>query len=153
MTLSNYRRFTIPIIILVIILLLGFFAIIIFSQKPQSSKNLQASPNIVPFTGNKIPQQAGSETDLAKIRQFLPIHQSEYSIEYLEAINLINVKIPANTKEGYLSAKTKVIDYLKSKGVQDYCKLNIIWVALDPKVNKSLTTQDLKPTSCRKTFP
>ena len=134
-------------------LLLGILLIIILGvlivRSAVREKPTRYSPTPPTLNPVKLTQSPDFASELAKIKSALPYQGPNFSIEYLEPVNILSVKISAKTKDDYSQTKTKAEEYLKSRGVTNLCTLNIFWVPIvDQPLRKSLNAQDLLTTTC-----
>lgn len=148
LTLSKSRRPVIVGVVIILIILTALIALgLVFRDK--KTQTVESRPSSVPYTGAKLPQPTGFENELNKIESQLPYQTQKYVIEYVKSINIINVKINATSRDDYLKTKLEVENYLKSKGVQDLCKLSIFWIApKDRAIRETMKPQDLTTTNC-----
>lgn len=135
----------------------GIILVIIITVTLLNSKERQPQvytpsplPTIQPV---KLTQPTLFQSELSKILQFLPYKQGNFSIEFQKEVNILSIKITADSKDDYREAKTKAESFIKSKGVQDICALNIFWVPQikDSTIRKSLETPDYYATGCQPT--
>lgn len=139
-----YARFALVFGVLLIIII----GILIVRTAP-SRKPIKYLPTPPPLNPVKLTQGQNFASELAKIKSTLPYKGPNFSIEYLEPVNILSVKISAQTKEDYSQAKTKAEEYLRSRGVTDLCVLNIFWVPMvNQSLRKSLNAGDLLTTNC-----
>lgn len=138
-----------PVFIGVLALIVFVLLIVIVKSliKPSRTSKIPKLPTEV----TPIPQPSGFKDELSKINSSLPHKTSSYSIEYFKPGNLIRITVTTATLQQYSSAKTEAENFIKSKGVQDICKLNIFWSPDFPvEFRKSLKPQDVRTTGCLK---
>ncbi len=113
-------------------------------------KTQYTPPNPIPsFEPKKITQPAQFTNELAKIKPFLPYKGQGYSIEFLAQINAINIKVTASSPEEFLTIKKNAENYIKQKGVNNICSLNIFWIPLiDSATRQKLRATDFITSSC-----
>lgn len=119
-------------IALVVIVLIVFTFSILTSERNNNSQEYKP-PEPSPVVPQKIPQPVTFKTELSKIKPILPYSGNNYSIEYRDYLNAVEVEITAENREGYLKTKKQAEDFLKSKGLTDICSLNIFWIANIPR--------------------
>src|SRR3989338_372961 len=116
----------------------------------QTSKQNTAEKDVVqPTETKKLPQEVNFKDELSNIKEVLPYLGKDYSIEYIESINIINVKITASSAEEFKEIKKDAENFIKAQGVGDICALNIFWIPQVPQeVRKTINAKTLITTGC-----
>jgi len=149
LNLSKIKPLALAGIISAIVIVLILLGVGILTRSKKQSTSPQVTPSVVPFHPAQLPQPTGFEKEVDKIKPILPYKTTNYTIEYLSPINIINVKITAKNRDEFLKAKQDAESFLKAKGVEDLCKLSIFWIAqTDTNTRKSLSPKDLTTTNC-----
>lgn len=145
-----YARLGIVLAILVIIVLVVLISVSLSRKREVLQPSHIPSPTPIVWKGAKLPQPAGFEDELAKIKSILPYSGPNYTIKYRQTLNIVAVEIPdAKNRDEYIKIRQNVETFIKSKGVTDLCTLHIFWrTPNDPKVRESLDAQDIITTDC-----
>ena len=140
------------------LVIVGLITLIVLRYSPKPKTIPSPSPTVIQVAPTPSPralstakqqQPSGFDQELAKIKSILPYKTPTYTIEYLESINIINGKIlKADNRSEFIKVRQTAEVFLKSKGVNNLCVLNIFWIPpknLDPKL---LNPTDLLTTNC-----
>lgn len=100
------------------------------------------------ITPQKITQVPTFINELSKLKSVLPYKAQNYSIEYLEPVNIINVKISASSEDEFIKVKKEAESYITSRGIKDICSLNIFWVPPSNLAPKTIKATNLITTGC-----
>jgi len=135
--------------LLIILFFLGIFILITLLFSTNNKTETPRSQEKIEQPKTALKQKEGFDSELEKITKFLPYKGEGFSLEYVEALNLINAKIKADNVEGYLTIKNELEQFILSKEVEDICKLNIIWIAeTSQDVRKSIDGKNFITTGC-----
>ena len=152
LTLTQFKPFIKITIGFIVILIVAFIGFVLFSNQEdnQTSKQNTAEKDVVqPTETKKLPQEVNFKDELSNIKEVLPYLGKDYSIEYIESINIINVKITASSAEEYKEIKKDAENFIKAQGVGDICALNIFWIPQVPQeVRKTINAKTLITTGC-----
>ncbi len=147
MTLTKIKPIAIIGIVGILILIFLIFSVLA-TQKGNVSKQ---NPNTTspPANSIKLQQAKNFDSELTKLKSQLPLKGPNYSVEFSQSLNIVTADIEAKSAQEYLETKTKIEDYIKSKGVDDICSLNIFWLPpKDSSVRKSINAKDLITSNC-----
>ena len=135
--------------LLIILFFLVTFTLITLLFSANNKTEAPKSQGKIEQPKTALKQKEGFDSELKKITQFLPYKGEGFSLEYVEALNLINAKIKADNVEDYLNKKSELEQYILSKKVDDICKLNIIWIAeTSQDVRKSIDDTNFITAGC-----
>lgn len=97
----------------------------------------------------KLTQPQNFESEISKIKPFLPYTGPNYKIEFLEPVNALNVLISAKSQNEYINTKKQAENFIKSKNITNICTLNIFWVPIVSRdIRKTIQPTDLITTYC-----
>src|SRR3989339_1909339 len=120
LTLTQFKPFIKITIGFIVILIVAFIGFVLFSNQEdnQTSKQNTAEKDVVqPTETKKLPQEVNFKDELSNIKEVLPYLGKDYSIEYIESINIINVKITASSAEEFKEIKKDAENFIKAQGV------------------------------------
>ena len=121
--------------------------IIAIAQKKSGYK----SPTTIPdqIQPKKLTQTQNFESEISKLKPFLPYADPNYKIEFLEPVNALNVQISAKSQNEYINTKKQAENFIKSKNITNICTLNIFWVPIVSRdIRKTIQPTDLITTYC-----
>lgn len=152
MTLTSIKPYS-KLIIAGVVILLIIFLVLLFSFRSKSSQNGQPVPT--PDEKTQVPQIENTqlkeppkfETEKQKLGDVLPYQGEGFRISYQQYPNIINGDLTANSREELVANRQKAEAFIKGKGVEDICSLNIFW---NPPSNlfKQFKASDLITTGC-----
>lgn len=147
-SLTNLKPFA-KIGLIVLGLMIVVILITIIAASLNQSKTKYTPPTPLPsIQPKKITQPAQFQDEFSKIKPLLPYTGQGYKIEFLAPVNAINITITANSAEEFLSIKKNAENYIKQKGVNNICSLNIFWVPPSNLPIKTIRATDLITAGC-----
>ena len=137
MNLTKTKPLALAVGILAVIFLVILGILVFSSKKKQSPQEYKPSP-VASLKPVPLRQPSGFEEEKSKLESLLPYKGVNYSIEFLKPVNIIIVKIDAQSQDEFVQVKGDAEQYIKDQGVEDICSLNIFWASNNVKVDADL---------------
>ena len=137
MNLTKAKPITLAVGILAVIFLVIVGILVFSSEKKQTPQEYKPSP-LPTLKPVPLAQPSGFSKEKSKLESLLPYKGPDYSIEFHKSVNIIIVKIDAQSQEKFVQIKKEAEQFIKDKGVDNLCPLNIFWVSNKVKVDASL---------------
>src|SRR3990167_5272437 len=123
--------------ILAVIFLVIVGILVFSSEKKQTPQEYKPSP-LPTLKPVPLAQPSGFSKEKSKLESLLPYKGPGYSIEFLKPVNIIIVKIDAQSQEEFVRIKNEAEQFIKDKGEDNLCPKNIFWVSNNVKVDANL---------------